>query len=82
VPIVSKDGKAVPFAQDNIPYKPKHWLRFQRKAPDRELVFRRYPGRTQRHQTGLRLKKPPNGLTESDPTCRRTACRHDKLYSR
>jgi hypothetical protein len=45
---VSRDGKAVPFSNDNVPYKPKHWLRVAPEgANPGDLVFvAGYPGRT------------------------------------
>jgi hypothetical protein len=47
---VSKDGKAVPFSKDNVPYKPKHFLKVSPQgASPGELVFvAGYPGRTHR----------------------------------
>jgi hypothetical protein len=47
---VSKEGKAVPFSKDNVPYQPKHFLRVSPKgASPGELVFvAGYPGRTYR----------------------------------
>ena len=45
---VSKEGKAVPFSKENVPYKPNHFLKVSPKgaSPD-ELVFvAGYPGRT------------------------------------
>ncbi len=47
---VSKDGKAVPFSKDNVPYRPKHWLKVSPKgASPGDLVFvAGYPGRTYR----------------------------------
>jgi hypothetical protein len=47
---VSKDGKAVPFAKENVPYKPKHWLKVSSAgANPGDLVFvAGYPGRTAR----------------------------------
>jgi hypothetical protein len=45
---VAKDGKAVPYSEDNVPYKPKHYLKVSSKgASPGELVFvAGYPGRT------------------------------------
>jgi hypothetical protein len=56
---VSKDGKAVPYSKDNVPYKPKHWLQVSTEgARPGELVFVvGYPGRTQRHQTYAEVKE-------------------------
>jgi len=47
---VSKEGKAVPFSKENVPYRPKHFLKVSPKgASPGELVFvAGYPGRTQR----------------------------------
>jgi hypothetical protein len=47
---VSKEGKAVPFSKDNVPYQPKHFLRVSPNgASPGELVFvAGYPGRTYR----------------------------------
>lgn len=47
---VSSDGKAVPFLKDNVPYKPKHFLKVATNgASPGEFVFvAGYPGRTYR----------------------------------
>jgi hypothetical protein len=47
---VSKDGKGVPFSEDNVPYRPRHFLKVSPKgASPGELVFvAGYPGRTWR----------------------------------
>ncbi len=47
---VSKEGKAVAFSKENVPYKPKHFLTVSPKgASPGELVFvAGYPGRTYR----------------------------------
>ena len=47
---VSKDGKAVPYAKENVPYNPKHWLKVSAAgANPGDLVFVvGYPGRTAR----------------------------------
>lgn len=47
---VAKDGKGVPFSKDNVPYKPKHYLKVSPKgASPGELIFvAGYPGRTAR----------------------------------
>ena len=47
---VSKEGKAVPYAKENVPYRPKHFLKVSPKgASPGELVFvAGYPGRTAR----------------------------------
>jgi hypothetical protein len=45
---VSKEGKAVPFSKENVPYRPKHFLKVSPKgASPGDLVFvAGYPGRT------------------------------------
>jgi hypothetical protein len=50
---VGPDGKAAPFSKDNVPYKPKHWLKVSTKgASPGDLVFvAGYPGSTQRLET-------------------------------
>ena len=48
---VGKDGKPAPFAEDNVPYQPKQWLRFA-DEPLREgdfVMVAGYPGRTARY---------------------------------
>ena len=48
---VGKDGKPAAYAEDNVPYKPKHWLKFADKplgAGDFVMVAG-YPGRTARY---------------------------------
>jgi len=56
---VSKDGKPAPFAMENVPYKPRHWLTVSSAGiRPGELVFVvGYPGRTQRHQTYAEVKE-------------------------
>jgi hypothetical protein len=56
---VSKEGKSDPYAKDNVPYKPKHWLPVSAEgAKPGELVFVvGYPGRTQRYQTYAQVKE-------------------------
>lgn len=50
---VAPDGKAARDANDNVPYRPKRWLKVSPKgASPGELVFVvGYPGGTERHQT-------------------------------
>lgn len=50
---VGKAGKPAPFSEENVPFKPTHWLKVSPAgAKPGELVFVvGYPGRTQRHQT-------------------------------
>ncbi len=50
---VGKDGKPAAFSNDNVPYKPAHFLKVSPegvKANDLVFVVG-YPGRTMRHQT-------------------------------
>ncbi len=55
---VARDGKSVPFSKDNVPYKPRHWLKVNPAGlKEGDLVFVvGYPGRTQRHQTYQEVK--------------------------
>jgi hypothetical protein len=50
---VGKDGQPAPYAKDNVPYRPKHWLRVQPKGvASHDLVFSMgYPGITRRLET-------------------------------
>ena len=55
---VGKDGTPAAFSKDNVPYRPKHWLKIARKGQAGDLVFvAGYPGRTQRHQTYEQVKE-------------------------
>ncbi len=56
---VSPAGKAVPFAKENVPFRPKHFLRVSTKgANPGELVFvAGYPGRTFRLNTYADVKE-------------------------
>jgi hypothetical protein len=56
---VGKDGKPAPFAKDNVPYRPVHWLTVQPAGvKEGGLVFVvGYPGRTERHQTYAEVKE-------------------------
>ena len=56
---VGKDGKPAEFSRDNVPFKPKHWLKVSTEGiKPGELVFvTGYPGRTQRHQTYSEVKE-------------------------
>lgn len=49
---VSKDGKAADYAKDNVPYRPKLWLRIaQDGVKEGDFVMALgYPGRTNRHR--------------------------------
>lgn len=50
---VSKDGKAAPYSKENVPYRPKHFLKVstQGATPGDVVFVAGYPGRTQRLQT-------------------------------
>ena len=50
---VSPDGKPAPFAKENVPYRPKSWLRVAPKgvAEGDVAMIAGYPGRTQRYLT-------------------------------
>ncbi len=50
---VGPDGEPAPFSNDNVPYRPKHWLKVQPNGvADGDCVFVvGYPGKTQRHYT-------------------------------
>jgi hypothetical protein len=56
---VGKDGKPAVFSKDNVPFKPKHWLKVSTEGvKPGDLVFVvGYPGRTQRHQTYAQVKE-------------------------
>mgnify|MGYP001067815850 FL=1 len=55
---VGKDGKPAPYSKENVPYRPKHFLKVSPKgASPGELIFvAGYPGRTQRHETYAEVK--------------------------
>ncbi len=55
---VGKDGKPAAYSKDNVPYRPKHFLKVSPKgASPGELIFvAGYPGRTQRHETYAEVK--------------------------
>jgi hypothetical protein len=48
---VGKDGKPAAYAADNVPYTPKHWLKFADKplAAGDFVMVAGYPGRTNRY---------------------------------
>ncbi len=48
---VGKDGKPAPFSADNVPYQPKHFLKFadQPLGADDFVMVAGYPGRTNRY---------------------------------
>lgn len=56
---VSPQGKPAPFAKENVPYKPKHYLKVSPAGvKPGDLVFVvGYPGRTFRHQIHAQVKE-------------------------
>jgi hypothetical protein len=56
---VGKDGAPRPHAKDNVPYRPRRWLKVSPKgASEGDLVFvAGYPGRTQRLKTLREVKE-------------------------
>ncbi len=56
---VGKDGTPAVYSKDNVPYRPKHWLKIAQQGEEPgDLVFvAGYPGRTQRHQTYEQVKE-------------------------
>jgi hypothetical protein len=48
---VGKDGKPAPFSKDNVPYQPKHWLKFadQPLGEGDFVMVAGYPGSTNRY---------------------------------
>jgi hypothetical protein len=56
---VGKDGTPAVYSKDNVPYRPKHWLKIAQEGEEPgDLVFvAGYPGRTQRHQTYEQVKE-------------------------
>ena len=56
---VGQDGKPATFSKDNVPYKPKHWLKVATEGikPGDVVFVAGYPGRTQRHQTYAQVKE-------------------------
>jgi hypothetical protein len=55
---VAPDGSSAPFAKENVPYKPKSWLKIA-KAPLQEgdfVMVAGFPGTTQRHWTAAEVR--------------------------
>lgn len=50
---VGPDGEPARYSKDNVPYRPKHWLRVSTEgvAPGDVVFVVGYPGRTSRHRT-------------------------------
>lgn len=55
---VGKDGKPAPYSKDNVPFKPKQWLKVSPAgANPGDLIFvGGYPGNTRRHDTLDQIK--------------------------
>ncbi len=55
---VGKDGKPADYAADNVPYRPKHYLRVSDKGvrPSDFVMITGFPGRTTRTKTALEVK--------------------------
>jgi hypothetical protein len=56
---VGKDGKPAAYSKENVPYRPRHWLRIAAGGvkPDDLVFVVGYPGRTLRHQTYAEVKE-------------------------
>jgi hypothetical protein len=56
---VGKDGQPAAYAKENVPYKPKHWLKVSAEGTKPgDLVFVvGYPGRTMRHRTFAEIRE-------------------------
>lgn len=72
---VGKDGKPAPYAKDNVPYKPKHFLKVSAAGanPGDLILVAGYPGRTFRHETFAEVKERtewtlPRGIARSKET--------------
>lgn len=61
---VSPDGKSVPYSKDNVPYKPRKFLKINPNGVEEEdFVFMLgYPGRTYRHRPSFYLQYQQNYL--------------------
>ncbi len=54
---VSKDGKPAEYSPDNVPFKPKHWLKVTTAGlrPGDFVMITGYPGRTSRTDTASQI---------------------------
>ncbi|PCO06232.1 dipeptidyl-peptidase 7 [Microbulbifer flavimaris] len=54
---VGPDGKPADYAEDNVPYKPKHHLKVATKGPDEGdyVMVAGYPGSTNRYRTAVEV---------------------------
>ncbi len=55
---VSKDGKPVEYSEDNVPYKPKHFLKVNANGVEEGdfVMIAGYPGSTNRYRTSVEVK--------------------------
>ena len=55
---VGKDGKPAEFSKENVPYRPKHHLKFSTRDLDEGdlIMIAGYPGTTRRHETPLEVE--------------------------
>jgi Peptidase S46 len=55
---VGKDGRPADFSKDNVPFRPKQWLKLStRNLNDGDLIMiAGYPGTTHRHETPLEVE--------------------------
>ncbi|TVQ93197.1 MAG: S46 family peptidase [Deltaproteobacteria bacterium] len=55
---VSPEGRAVPHAENNEPFRPPHWLRVNPEgaSPESFVMIAGYPGRTRRHARARSLR--------------------------
>jgi hypothetical protein len=56
---VGKDGKPAAYSKENVPFRPKHWLKIAAAGvkPGDVVFVTGYPGRTQRLQTYAQVKE-------------------------
>ncbi|MCL4808581.1 MAG: S46 family peptidase [Thermoanaerobaculia bacterium] len=56
---VGKDGRPAAYSKENVPYRPKHFLKISPKgaSPGEPIFVAGYPGRTQRHETFAEVKE-------------------------
>lgn len=55
---VGRDGKPAPYSPDNVPYQPRHWLKFADQALGAGdfVMVAGYPGRTNRYALAAELE--------------------------
>jgi hypothetical protein len=56
---VAKDGSAATYSKDNVPYRPKNWLKIDTKgvSPNDWIVVAGYPGTTRRLETHAEVER-------------------------